>query len=136
MLIPFVDCSWFLSSVWTAIIGLLLFFLYALSLLVVYFIGEDASLLRYNCPFPGNLSACDPDLHVLGVELPTQANPVLPALCAVSAVLALIGLGFLVHLASFHIYLSESHTDSACFIRTLYFVPMQWYFTPEIRTPL
>lgn len=91
---------------WSALVGLTLFLLYSVALFVVYFIGEDASLLRFNCNFPSNLTACDPSLGILGFRLPNQANPVLPSLCATCAVLALVGLIFLGHLAAFHVYLS------------------------------
>ena len=91
----------------SALIGVTLFLLFSLSLFIVYFVDEDASLLRFNCHSSFNLTACDPSLGILGFRLPARANPVFPSLCAFCVVLSLIGLLLLGHLTLFHLYLSE-----------------------------
>ena len=91
-----------MATVWFALISILLLFLYSFSLFVLFFADKENSL-RFNCNSPSNLTACDPALRVLGVVIP---DPLFPILCGILVLLSLIGMGFLGHLAGFHLYLS------------------------------
>ena len=93
---------WFLAVIWSALVSLLLFLLYSLSLFILFFSSTES--IRFNCRLPSNLTACDSSLRVFGGVVP---GPVFPVLCGGSVFLSLIGVGLLGHLAFFHLYLSR-----------------------------
>ena len=93
---------WFLATIFSALLGAILLLLYSSSLFVVYLVDRD--LLRYDCPHPTNLSACDSDFRVFGAVMPHQ---VFPTLCAVIAVLCAVAVILDGHLCGLHIYLSK-----------------------------
>jgi hypothetical protein len=81
-----------------------LLFLYCLAFFIVYFADRDS--VRFNCPHPTNLTACDDTLRVLGAAMP---DVLFPIFLAVLGALALIAIGLIGQLSGFHIYLSKSN---------------------------
>ena len=76
---------------------------------ILFFAARDQ--LHYFCNVPGNSSACDPGLRILGALVP---DPVFPTVTAVLAVLAVIGILLIGHLTCFHFYLSKPLSVIAC----------------------
>lgn len=98
--------SWFLATVFSALLASLLLFLYCLTFFVLYFV--DRGSVRFNCHHVTNLTACDSTLRVLGGPIP---DVLFPIFLAVLGSVALFGVASLVLTAGFHIYLSKSNTD-------------------------
>lgn len=87
-------------TLFSALLSAILLFLYCLAFFVVYLADQES--VRFNCPNPTNLTACDATLRVLGAPIP---DVLFPIFLAVLGVLALIAIGLIGHLTGFHIYL-------------------------------
>ena len=101
-LLPSFLCRWFLTTIFSGLLGAVLLLLYNVALFIVFF--ADRESLRYNCDFPSNSSACDATLKIFGGAIP---DPVFPTLTAIFGVLAFIAMLLLGHLSAFHVFLSK-----------------------------
>jgi len=91
---------WFLTTIFSGLLGAVMLLLYNLALFILFFADRDS--LRYNCGYPSNTSACDETLRIFGGAVP---DPVFPTLTAILGVLACIAVLLLGHLSAFHVYL-------------------------------
>ena len=103
-------------TVFSALLACVLLVVFTLSLFVSFFAGREG--LRYACsehfPSPSNSTACSGDIRLFGAEVP---DAVFPVVVAVVGLLALVGVGMVGYLATFHVYLSE-HTT--CLVLYMY----------------
>ena len=106
---------WFMVTIVTGLIGVVMEAIASIVFFIVFFAARDQ--LRYFCNVPGNASACDPGLKILGASVP---DPVFPSVTAVLALLAVIAIMLIGHLTCFHFYLSKTYTHGMCAV--------EWYW--------
>ena len=102
-------CRWFLVTVFSGLLACILLLIFTLCLFVAFFSARDH--LRYACSdhFLSTNSSCNDSVKVFSAEAP---DPVFPTLVAVIGLVALVGVGMIGYLATFHIYLSKNNTLS------------------------
>jgi len=84
-------CRWFLTTIFSGLLGAVMLLLYNLALFILFFADRDS--LRYNCGYPSNTSACDETLRVFGGAVPDPVFPILTAILGVLACIAVLLLG-------------------------------------------
>ena len=100
------SCSWFLSTIVSGLVAVVMLLLVSIVLFVLFFARRD--LIRFNCDSPANLTACDEDVRVFGAAVP---GPVFPTLTAVIGALAALATALIGHLTAFHAFLSKVSID-------------------------
>lgn len=100
--LAYVLSRWFLVTVVSALIGVVMMLLLSLTLFVMFFAARDT--VRFLCDQPLNISLCDPNLRMFGGLIP---DPVFPTVTIILAILSFIATLLVGHLTCFHLYLSE-----------------------------
>ena len=93
-------------SITSGLLGTSLNLFFAFSLFVLFFADRDS--LRYSCDFSTNITACDPDLRILGAVVPEFVFPVCTGIVCLFAIITVALLG---QLTIFHYYLSKLQAE-------------------------